>query len=357
MSFIWSRTDGASGPSISIVFDNGDVVTVGKDHASLTAITKKLAAEAPEEELRELLQPVKAITIRLQRLSERVTTDGANLFFDGDALHDTLADYILSLIRLEAEQGEAPSWKPFVNFLEKNATNPNPQSRDSLYTFIQKHGLTIRPNGDFIAYKGIRTDFGSVRSGPGTVDNVEYNGHLPNKPGSIVELKRSLIDANTGNGCAVGLHAGTIEFAKGWGPLVVAVAINPRDVVAVPFDGSFHKIRAARYEVLTVISKPEKAQATVGDKSAPVYTGPTTPLKVAAAVDEEIVKKLNKAIKKGRTLEVEYISRAGRPGKKTYVIKPVSIDGLTVKLELPGEENAIRTFRIDRIQSVKKLDN
>jgi hypothetical protein len=357
MAITWSRTNGPSGPSISIVFEDGDIVTVGKEHVSLAEITQKLAADAPEAELRELLQPAKAIAVRLQRLSERVTTDGENIFFDGDALHDTLADYILSLIKLENEQAEAPSWKPFVSFLEKLSQNPTASSRDSLYTFIAKHGLTVRPDGDFIAYKGLQADFGSVRSGPGIVDNVKVNGHLANKPGSVLEMARSSVEANVQIGCAVGLHVGTARYARSWSRgKVVAVAVNPRDVVAVPFDGEFEKVRVARYEVLTELPSEEKVQATVGNKSVPVYSAPTPAAPVTPELDEEFLRKLKRAIKKGRVLEVTYLSSSSRV-EKTYAVKPLSIEGNLLKLELPKDDNGARTFRIDRIKSIKKLDS
>ena len=353
MSLIWSRTDGASGPSISIIFDTGELATVGKEHPCLAQITKMLADNAADDEIKALINPVKAITLRLQRLSDRVTTDGSTLFFDGDVLDDSLADYIISLIHLEAEQAEAPSWKPFVNFLEKLAQNPQKESSASLYTFIQNHGLTIRADGDFIAYKGLLEDYTSVHSGPGIVNNVPTRGHLLNKPGSIVELKRSDISSDTSNGCAVGLHAGTASYASSFGKVVVAVAINPRDVVSVPKDSSFQKIRVCRYEVLTELLSLTKAVATVGRDSSPVYTPDVTP--PVPSVNEEFVNKLAKAITKGRNLLVEYVSRNGRPATKLYLVKPVSVTGDLVKLVLPNENNAIRTFRIDRIKSIKKV--
>jgi len=356
-SYIWSRTNGSNGPSLSVIFDDGETKNLGSSDINFGVLTKRLAEEAPADEIRSLFQPVKSIATRLQRLSDRVTTDGNNLYFDGDALHDALADYILGLVRLENEDADAPSWKPFVNFLEKLAQNPNEESRKSLYTFIQKHGLTIRPDGDFIAYKGIQNNLNSVRSGPGIVDNKPMNGHLPNKPGSILEMARSSVNSSTGVHCGVGLHVGTYEYAKGWGPTVTANAINPRDVVAVPDDGAFHKIRVARYEVLLVVKKEEEVVATVGKKSAPVYTPPTTvkpaPVPAEPKLNEEFVQKLKKAIKKERKLKVTYVSGSGV--EKTYVIKPTAVEGKLVRLELPDEGNGHRSFRIDRIKSVKKL--
>lgn len=355
MAYIWSRTESPSGPRVSVTFEDGSISSVGNEHANIVEITQKLAANAPEAEVKELLQPVNAIAGRLQRLSERVTTDGKNLFFDGDALHDSLAEYILQLIRTESKSDEKISWKPFVNFLEKLALNPSEVSRKSLYTFIAKRGLTVTPDGDFLAYKGIREDFTSVRSGPGIVNDVPMNGNLPNKPGSILEMARTEVNADVQNGCAVGLHVGTFEYARDWARgKVVAVAVNPRDVVAVPFDGDFHKVRVARYEVLMEIPRTATVEATIGRHSTPVYNAPAKKAEAPKKVDEKIVEKLRKAIKRAGTVKIRYTSKNGVT--KSYIAKPTELETDILRLVLPnGQEGRnIRSFTLTSIVSVKK---
>ena len=139
----------------------------------------------------------------------------------------------------------------------------------------------------------------SIHKGRGVVDGVEMNGALPNKPGSVLEVSRSYVDSDRTVGCSTGLHAGTMNYASSWGPTVVAVAINPRDVISVPLDSNFQKLRVARYEVLVKVSeRTENARATVGANSAPIWSGDT--------VNDEVAKLFKRAADEGLTLTFDY---------------------------------------------------
>lgn len=362
MSLIWSRTDGPNGPSVSVVFSDGDVRIIGKENPSLALITQKLALGALEEEILALVNPAPIIIERFKNLSDRITTNGSNLFLDGDIMNGGLSSHILNLLRLEAEGKESVSWQPFVNFLEKLSQNPSQKSQDSLYSFIEKHGLTILPDGDFIAYKGVQGDFGSINRGPGIVDGRKMEGSLPNKAGSTLWVERAYVNDDTNNACGQGLHAGTVAYATWWSTSVgkvVAVSINPRDVVSVPDAENAQKIRVCKYTVLHEVPKGEvKSQATVGRSSTPLYKlpknyGPGSSREVRA-IDEEIRVKLQDAIANGDTLEVEYDS--WNTGVKTYTIKPVKIKDSLLKNFIVGSDTP-RSFRIDRIKSVKVISS
>lgn len=342
MSTIWSRIDGPNGPSLSVIFSNGEVVPITKEHPSFKEISKKLVDEAPEEEIRALINPVKAIAARFERLSERVTTDGTNLFFDGDVLHDSLSDHILKLRRFEAEGNSEASWKPFVNFLEKLAQNPSKESRESLFDFITHWGLTIRNDGDVIAYKGIKNDFGSVQQGPGIVNNVRIkHGSLDNTPGNLVEIERSYVEANRDLACAQGLHVTTIDYASSWGPRVVAVAFNPRDMVSVP-RREVAKARVCRYEVLVEVkSPPRERTGQVHSTLAPVWNPENE-------IDKKLLKKLKKAHKAGKFVNIEYRG-------KSYVAKPRSFEGSILRVAL-NDGKSYRSFSLNKIEKVSKLE-
>lgn len=359
MSTVWSRTEGANGPSVAIVFEDGETVIVGADNPNLSLVTRKLAEEASEDEIRSLVNPAPKIAERFRDLSDRVTTNGQNLFLDGDVMNDALSEWILNILRAEAEGQEIQSWKPFVNFLEKLQTNPSEDSKKSLFEFIQKHGLTVLSDGDFIAYKGVRSDFTSIASGPAVVDGREVNGYVPNKPGSTIWLKRSLVNDDRSVACSTGLHAGTISYASTWSSSigkVIAVSVNPRDVVSVPYDSNRQKLRVSRYMVLHEVPRVDRVTATVGSKSAPVYV-PPRPYRPGSSrfnkpLDVDVVKTLTEAIEKGHLLEVEYDS--WNSGLGSYVVRPKSIDGNILKnVIIDDETEKPRSFRIDRIKNVK----
>ncbi len=180
-------------------------------------------------------------------LSERVAVENGTVFFDGDPIHTTLTDQILRFLR------ENLPVEPLVRFWENLAANPSEHSREQLYNWLRNRDFTITDDGCFLAYKGLREDLGSIHAGPAYVDDVAVSGHVPNKVGSVITIQRSYVDPNSFVGCSTGLHAGTWDYASGFGRVVVLVEINPRDVVSVPTDCEAQKLRVCRYEILEII--------------------------------------------------------------------------------------------------------
>jgi hypothetical protein len=57
-------------------------------------------------------------------------------------------------------------------------------------------------------------------------------------------------------GCHTGLHAGTWDYATTFsGDTLLLVKVNPRDVVSVPTDCNWQKIRTCRYTVVDVVTE------------------------------------------------------------------------------------------------------
>lgn len=248
---IYNSEDGDSG--LTVVMSDGSVHQLSGENACFKDVAQVLlttpADEVDEEELLRLMQPALLAGRNLTRLSERVTFDGTNLLFDNDVIDAAIADHILRIIE---EGGNPDSYKALVAFLEKLYTNPSKESRDNLYQFIINHNITIDPDGDFYAYKGVKADGTSVFSGFGIVDGVSMNGHLPNKPGSILEMPRSQVVSDSSIYCGIGLHAGSYNYARGHAQgILLLVKINPRDVVSVPTDANCAKMRTCRYKVVT----------------------------------------------------------------------------------------------------------
>lgn len=269
------RSDGKE--SLTIVFlETGETLTIeNPGHPNYDRVVDELDAqgEGYEDRVKDLTLLANSMARRFQRLSERVTTDGSSVFFDGDPIHDVVAQHILRL--MEAENNVADTtdvsdikatWPALVNFIEKLHQNKNENSREALYSFLTRYGLTIRANGDFIAYKGVDNNLKSIHSGYGIVNGVETNGQLENTPGTIIEIPRAHVDDDPNTHCSVGLHAGAMAYAGGFGSRVLAVAISPRDVVSVPNDYDCQKLRTCRYEVLVEVSRDD-VRATVGETS------------------------------------------------------------------------------------------
>lgn len=284
----FSLTEGDNGSQVSIIFSDGTSENISDQHQNFESIVSALInkPEGYAAVVYDLANIPKTIGRKFRTLSDRVTTDGSEVYFDGDPIDGSLAQYILKLLREDAQKAASffdgggtaaeetteggATWEALIKFLESLYANPNEQSRNSLYEFITRYGLTIRKDGSFIAYKGLNEEFGSHNRGYGIVDDVEVNGVLMNLPGSVLRFPRRDVDSNTSVGCSQGLHAGTHAYATQWarGGKLVAVAIKPINVVSVPDDCTFQKLRVCEYEVLNEVDPLEEALATSGWDSA-----------------------------------------------------------------------------------------
>jgi predicted RNase H-like HicB family nuclease len=241
----------ANESGITIIFSDGSpIATINPSHPHYQDIAVGLLSDKfTEDELRELLRPALTAGKHLKSLSDRVTYDNGNIFYDGDPVDGSIADHI---VRIITEGGQENQYASLVKFLEKLALNPSEESRKALYDYITYHKLTLLPSGKFVAYKGVHADGRSINSGYGIVDGFVYeNDNLPNKIGSTVSIPRSKVDADNRVGCSTGLHAGTYAYASDFAQgLLLTVEIDPQDVVSVPDHCSFQKIRVSRYVVI-----------------------------------------------------------------------------------------------------------
>jgi hypothetical protein len=235
---------------ITLIFSDGDVQVVTSKQPNYQGVFNALFVEHSDEAIvRDLANPAALAGRELTALSERVRYADGTIFFDNDVINSALSRHIVRIIE---EGGTADQYGYLVKFMEKLHQNPNPESIESLYSFLELHNIAIMPDGDFIAYKGVNADGTSRHAGTGIVNGKEYkHAHLPNPIRAVVEIPRSLVDADTAHGCSTGLHAGTHRYAKAFANgLLLTVKINPRDVVSVPKHSNFEKIRTSRYVVL-----------------------------------------------------------------------------------------------------------
>lgn len=261
--------DGSQKAVLTIITTDGSVINVPTTAHHYKDVLKSITeAEINGEELdEERIRQFASITFsagkQLQNLSPRVQFDGVDtILYDGDPIEGTIGEHLLAL---------AKAGKPvdsLVNFLDKISQNPSENSRKQFYDFISRHNLTLTPEGDVIAYKGVKVDADgtprSIHAGPGIVDGETFtHDHLPNHKGAIVSIPRSYVDGDQEVGCSRGLHIGTFSYAHGFAQgMTLTCKVNPRDVVSVPEDCNWQKVRVARYEVI---------DATEVEWSGPLY--------------------------------------------------------------------------------------
>jgi hypothetical protein len=230
ISFVTSRD------SVGFQLD-GNPVVIPKSHMNYHNIIAVLES-GDIEAVRPLLVEVKQAIADSSDGS--ITFADGKLWFEGEELHNAMVPRIIGLIRDDL------SVAPLVNFLRNLLDNPSQRAREELYGFMEVNDLPVTPDGYFIAYKMVRSDFLDIRTG--TMDN---------SPGATPKMKRADVDPDKNRTCSVGLHFAALEYvvnggygSRSSGHRLVALKINPRDVVAIPTDYNNSKGRASQYLVL-----------------------------------------------------------------------------------------------------------
>lgn len=159
-----------------------------------------------------------------------------NIEIRGRRIPDVLTDKVLNFKK------KGLPFELLIKFSEKLLANPSYNSRLMLYKFLEHNGHPITKNGNFIAYKKVRSDFTDC-----------HTGQIDNSIGEIVSMNRDDVDDNPNNTCSSGLHVATYGYAQGFSSgHLLEVEVDPRDVVSVPVDYDGEKMRVCRYEVKTI---------------------------------------------------------------------------------------------------------
>ena len=177
-----------------------------------------------------------------------VHVDNGELSWQGITMPELFTDRILQMRR------EGFNIDPMLNFLDNMNDNPSDQAIVELFDFMQNKHLPITDDGHFLAYKAVSPDFKDI-----------YTGNIDNSLGEEVSIERSKVDSNRSKHCSAGLHVGAIDYVKSYGGIdldedsdggnqIVICKVNPADVVSVPSDARFQKLRTCRYEVVSLFN-------------------------------------------------------------------------------------------------------
>lgn len=255
---------GEGDESIVIIASDGDTRVLNANHPNFYKVWEALTTGFPDEVYSDdytnsegveeawLLDQAGNILVsaskQIVHLSERITCDGHEVFFDGDPINTNLSRHLL---RTYTEGADS---RPVALFMENLAQNPSATSRHRLWRWMDDRDFTLTDDGMIVGYKGVQAvdENLSISSGRETVfvDGEQFVGHIPNPVGAVVEMARGQVDPDINRTCSVGLHVGTYDYARRFGARVLTVLVNPRDIVEVPTDCNGQKIRTCRYVVV-----------------------------------------------------------------------------------------------------------
>ncbi len=229
--------------SITVVY-NGKSYTVQKSTPQFTGLRKALIEENWTEVPKHLTI---AKSLNAWAKGRFTLNEATEVFsYDGREVPVSINNRIISM----ATRGEDPT--PVFNFFERLNRNPSMRSVEQLYPFLQHAGISITPDGHFLAYKGVNSDYKDC-----------HTNSIDNRPGQVVTVPRNQVSDDPRQACHFGLHAGSKSYASGYGARLTVVKIDPEHVVCVPYDSS-EKLRCSEYEVIGNAS--ENLSSTVHDE-------------------------------------------------------------------------------------------
>lgn len=193
--------------------------------------------------------------------------------YKGEELPQVLADKFANMYN-----DGVTNFEQYFKFVDNIMANPRESVREELYAFLASDSvqLPITEDGYFIAYKGVRDDLysctGSRRRPDGSFTTtvlkgtVDEHGRILNSIGSEIMVKTTDVCDDRTVACSQGLHVGAFDYADTFGPVVLAVLVDPRDVVSVPEDCSCQKCRVSRYTVLNIVKTRYNTATVTVDK-------------------------------------------------------------------------------------------
>lgn len=233
-------------PSIYVPGKSLNVFFQGKSH-TIYATDAKFESAVEEyknqnwDALHNILNPAQ-VFLNLYAKYEQIEVKDGNVYVSGEAISNLVASRILDFL------AEGLDCVPMFKFITKLNLNPSSRAVNELYTFMEHKFLPVTVNGNFLAYKALRSDFTDV-----------HTGKFDNNVGNVLEMPRNKVDDNKEVGCSYGFHAGTLEYARGFRPFdgkLVVVEINPADVVSIPTDCECQKLRTCKYKVVSEYEVP-----------------------------------------------------------------------------------------------------
>jgi ribosomal protein S17E len=243
--------------------------TINKGHIAYQKVLDAIKA-SDWETVKNTVEPKKVI---ISYGAGNISIKGETLYWKGQEFHNSLSRRMIQMFQ------DGFSIEPMVLFMENLMENSSYRAVNELYEFLEKNTLPITPDGHFLAYKKVCSDYMDVHSK--TVPNKvaatftdEEKANMPIIGGrkkevtisiendvTVVSMPRNQVNDDKNQTCSEGLHFCSKEYLSNFGgEKTMILKINPRDVVSIPTDYNRSKGRACRYEIIAELGvNPEEA--------------------------------------------------------------------------------------------------
>lgn len=222
-----------SNTSVTVIV-NGKSLTAASDHVNFQKIKETIASDSTDHAaLGELFDAGLSVQIYGRG---KIEVNRGIVKYKGEVINNYVTDKLLQFMN------ESLPVEPIVNFIDRLLANPSRRATEELYKFLEHKNMPLTPDGCFLAYKGVNSDY---------MD--KHSGKFRNAIGDVLEMTRRNVCDDANVGCSNGFHVGSLSYANDWagtnGKLMI-VKIDPADVVSVPLDCNCQKLRTSKYEVV-----------------------------------------------------------------------------------------------------------
>lgn len=181
--------------------------------------------------------------IRIQRFSHHgVTIEEGEVFLNGFHVKNTMALRLIEMFHSNSSKLEKSCM-----FFKKLMQNSDFDVVEGLFDYMGQMECEINDDGTFVAYKAVSHDL-----------KDKWTGLIDNSPGQSPSMPYGMIDKNRDVGCSQGLHVSSFDYALGYGgsnDKIIEVVVSPENVVCVPHNTGYQKIRTCGYTVTRVVQE------------------------------------------------------------------------------------------------------
>lgn len=174
--------------------------------------------------------------------SDFLSYRGESVYWDDVSTLSMPVELVKAVLNAE-EAGDSLKIETYRNFWTLMSLNPDAECRKNLFWFLNRNGLTISRHGFFVAYRNVDT----------TKEKGVFTDHHSHtfkiKIGEMVTMPRKDCDCRANQECSRGLHLASKHWLNRnyFGTVGLVCLCNPADVVAVPFNSEYGKLRTCAY--------------------------------------------------------------------------------------------------------------
>lgn len=247
--------------SITIYDPDGSVYNASTSHPEFNNIKKSLKAKDFKNAILSI-NKIKKVEDSLEKINGLAQFSGKNKTIviknrqlyvisedtkDEQLMKGTLASFIIDLSAAASTGSTHKEKFDIVSlFLIKMIdNNMDETSMDGLFKFLKGARIPINSSGNILTYKRINSNYTDC-----------HTGKIDNSVGKTVSMDRSKVTYNPNVTCASGLHVCSYSYLSHFrGARLVVCEVEPHDVVSVPVDYHYAKMRCCKYKVVEEITE------------------------------------------------------------------------------------------------------